>query len=360
MTQLKPDDLERYSRQIVLEEIGFTGQGKIKGARVLLVGMGGLGCPTALKLAGMGVGLLRIVDRDVVSRSDLHRQYLYTSSDIGVSKVEAAERRIHQLNPDVEVDARPVALSPSNSRELVRGMDVVIDGLDSIGHRYTLNRACIDEEVPYVFGAAIELQGSASTILPGRTACVECFYPGLEESLLDRCAVVGVHQSILGIVSGIEVFEATRVITGKQPTLAGRLFFADLASLSFESIEVKRENTCPSCGEGKRNVENVPKGIVVEESCGRDGRGTYVVNPPKMLSVDVAKLAFILKKEGYRIVSEGKFSIGFDCNPKITLNILRSGTGIAQVSPPRLDEDREEVLSSYRKTLSRIGIELQP
>ncbi|MEM4165410.1 MAG: HesA/MoeB/ThiF family protein [Nitrososphaerales archaeon] len=347
-------DIERYARQISLYDIGLEGQLKIRDARVCLIGVGGLGCPTALQLTGLGVGYLRIVDRDTVSKTDLHRQYLYTTSDVGLPKVEAAHRRLKALNPDVEVEPIPEALTPWNAKRLIDDVDVVVDGLDRISYRYVLNRACVDLKIPYVFGAAIELMGSATTIIPNETACLECIYPSVSDDSLDKCAVVGVHPSILSIVSSIQVSEAVRVITGKKPHLASKLLFADLSAPSFDFIEVSRSEVCGVCGSNRR-LEEPRSEVWVEESCARDGRGTFFITPSQTRVLDLDSLKSALTLKGYRNVKRSLMAVSFDHGPRLRVHILRSGAAVVQVSPPREEGDREEAYQAYLKALDLVN-----
>ena len=343
-------DFERYARQISLVEIGLEGQRKLRSARVCVVGVGGLGCPTALQLTGMGVGYLRLIDRDTVSKTDLHRQYLYTTSDVGLPKVEAAVKRLKDLNPDVEVDPIPEALTPFTAKRLIEGVDVVVDGLDRITPRYALNRACLDLKIPYVFGAAIELMGSATTIIPEETPCLECIYPSLNDENLDRCAIVGVHPSILSIVSSIQVSEAVRIIIGKKPQLAGKLFFADLSATSFDLIDVAKSQECLACGK-RRAVEEPSFSVEVEESCARDGRGTLFITPSQPKPVDLGRLEEVLKLRGYQNVKRSLMAVSFDYTPKMRVHILKSGLAVVQVAPPRQEGDKEEAYKAYLAVL---------
>lgn len=193
----------------------------------------------------------------------------------------------------------------------MKGCDVVIDGLDTLSARYIVNRACIEENIPYVFGGGIELRGNATTIIPKTTACLECFYPGIDDRLLDRCAIVGVHPSILGIISSIQVYEATRLIVGKKPNLMDRLLYVDLPTLTFETITIKREEGCPACGVSPVALEERMEPLLVEESCGRDGRATYHITPSKPLELDVRKLERVIEKNGYSLYKKETFRWAF-------------------------------------------------
>lgn len=170
--ELSNKELEYYSRQIVMAELGYNTQLKLKDSKACLLGVGGLGSSAAMQLAAMGVGYLRIVDRDVVELTNLHRQHLYGVDDVGYPKVEAAAKRLQNLNPYITIEPLPLSVNQTNAENIVRGMDVVVDGLDSMAARYAINRACTKLGVPYVFGAAIETTGNLSTIVPGETACL--------------------------------------------------------------------------------------------------------------------------------------------------------------------------------------------
>lgn len=352
---LSDEEFDVYSRQIALEDIGYDGQLSLRRAKVCIIGVGGLGCPSALKLAAMGVGKLRLVDRDVVSRSDLHRQYLYDVESVGLPKVEAAARRLSKLSPNVEVETIPESLSPRNARELVRGMDVVLDGLDMVRPRSWVNKACVDEGVTYLFGAAIEMFGNASTIIPGKTPCLECFYSGLSDESLDRCAIVGVHPSVLAIISASQVAEAVSILMGKEPQLAGKLFYVDLRNFSFDTIQLARSQKCDVCGEGK-GLEVSSEARPVEGGCGRDGRGVFTVLPPSATEVDIQRLAKRLDERGIRVGAMGNLGITFDYNDSIKLSVLKSGLTIMQVSPKSRIRDEGDALAAYRRIASEISL----
>ncbi len=358
LSNLNDQEIERYARQITLQDIGLEGQIALRKAKVSLIGIGGLGCPAALQLVGLGVGSLKIVDRDIVSKSDLHRQYLYTSEDIGLPKVEAAFNRLSKLNPDVKIEAIPESFSSSIAHDVLGDSDIVIDGLDRMAPRYILNRACVDIGIPYVFGGALELRGNVFTIIPGETACLECIYPGIDDDRMDRCAVVGVHPSILGLISSIQVSETTRIITGKKPHLAGKLWYADLSNLSFDLIPITRVDECSACGSEKGNSEII-NASSIEETCARDGRSTFVIKPKNKIDIEIPLLGKKIEVLGYRLITKSKLGISFEYNARIKVNILKSGIGIIQVAPPRSDDDRRQVVESYNLSLHELGIKEQ-
>jgi len=343
----------------MLDEIGFSGQLRLKQAKVCIVGLGGLGAPTAQKLAAMGVGHLRIVDRDVVSPSDLPRQYLYDADSIGYSKVEIAAKKLGMLNPNVKFDPVPASVTSSNGYEIVKGVDVVIDGLDSIETRYLINRACVNLGVPYVYAGAIESQGNASTILPGKTPCLECIYPGLEDETLPKCSIVGVHPSILSIVSGVQVSEAIRLLTGRQPELLNKVLLIDLETLSFDKVKLTRHEKCPVCGEKPSEPPAPLKDRFFEEECARSGKRTFVLTPKKHVDVDLKELLETLQARGTKISAKGNLCLTFDYDSELTVSVLKTGIMIAQLSPQkRLADPRQEIIEMYHSIMGRdLGID---
>ena len=270
------EEVEYYSRQMVLNEIGSAGQLLLKRAKVCVVGLGGLGSPLSVQLASMGVGHLRVIDRDIVEISNLQRQHLYGVDVIGYPKVEAAAMRLRRLNPFVEIEPVPMSLSSENAEKLIGGVDVVVDGLDRMAPRYALNRACVKLDIPYIFGAVLTHIGNVTTIIPRKTACLECFHGGINDDSLPTCAVVGVNPSIINIVASIQASEAVKIILGRAPSLENTLLFCDLSSLAFERIALARAETCPVCGLKPKARASPIEREPVEEICGRDGRRVFI------------------------------------------------------------------------------------
>ena len=349
--ELTDEELETYSRQVVLADIGYDGQLKLRNARVCLVGVGGLGSPVALKLVGMGIGFLRVVDRDIVSRSDLHRQYLYDADSIGMPKVEVLFQKLSRLNPDVTLDPVPESLNSINAEDLLKGMDVVIDGLDRPEPRYIINRVCNKLKIPYIFGAAIEAFGNVSTILPGQTFCLECFMPGLQDEDLPACGVVGVHPSVLGIISSVQVSEAVRVLTDREPKLYNKLMYVDLREFEFNILDIPMLESCRVCGITPEGVPQAVEDRFFEETCARDGRRNFVISPKKRLDLDMHRLGATIEKQGLGIKTSGRWGITFEKSDTITACILKGGIMIAQ-TPPRLEDNfKTEVVEIYKSIL---------
>jgi len=346
--QLSDKELEIYSRQIVLADIGYDGQLKLRNARACLIGVGGLGSPVATQLVGMGIGFLRMVDRDIVSRSDLHRQHLYDVDCIGLPKVEIAQQKLGKLNPDVKIEAIPESLNSINAEELIRGMDVVIDGLDRPEPRYLVNRICNQFKIPYVFGAAIEAFGNVSTLMPGQTFCLECFMPGLKDEDLPVCGVVGVHPSVIGIVSSVQVSEAVRLLIGLEPKLFNKLLYIDLREFEFKILEMQSVDYCRVCG---THPDGLPEEIIdrlFEETCARDGRRNFVLSPRQRMNIDLGKLAKLLKKRRFPIQCAGQLGTTFNAAGGIQACILKSGIMIAQTPPDTKAEIKERVFEVYQ------------
>ena len=216
--KLSSVELDRYSRQVMLEEIGYNGQLKLKNARVCVVGCGGLGNPIITRLAAMGVGTLRIIDRDVIELSNLPRQIMFDDMDVGQVKVEVAARKLSKMNPECVIEPLAVSINDYTALDVVQDCDVVIDALDSVNARYALNMACMKYEIPFVTGAAVGVSGQAFTILPRDSACYHCMFPSLDEDSMPTCRIEGVHPAILSIIGGVEVAEAVKVILGKNPS----------------------------------------------------------------------------------------------------------------------------------------------
>jgi len=354
--KLTNEDLQRYSRQIMLEEIGFTGMEKLRDSKICVIGVGGIGNPIVTQLTAMGIGKLKIVDRDVIEISNLHRQHLYTENDIGKVKVEVAVERLKGINPTVEIEAVPVSVSKYTAESIIKGFDVVIDALDSIDARYALNDACVKFDIPFIYAGALGMLGSVCTILPNKSACLRCIFPALAEDDMPTCSTEGVHPSILYLVSGVQVSETIKIITGQQPTLVNKLLYIDLNELSFDKIHVFRQEECPSCG-SKKEIEEVKliaqQQLIIEELCGRDsGKRTYTVTPSE-LSSPISLIGIVKNAEalGYQVKTKGNLGITAISNNagKLSVSFLTSGAATIVGA-----KDEEDALSIYNTFVKEI------
>jgi molybdopterin/thiamine biosynthesis adenylyltransferase/rhodanese-related sulfurtransferase len=247
---LTPADRERYSRHLVLREIGVAGQEKLKAARVLVIGAGGLGSPSALYLAASGVGTIGVVDCDSVDVSNLQRQVIYDTASIGAPKAAAARARLLALNPDIELVAHQVELRADNVLQLFERYDVVLDGTDRFGTRYLSNDACVILRKPLVSAAIHRFEGQAMTYVPDRGPCYRCLFPAPPgEGLVPNCAEAGVLGVLPGVLGTIQATEAIKVIVGAGEPLLGRLLTYDALAMRFEEFRFKRRADCAVCGD---------------------------------------------------------------------------------------------------------------
>ncbi|MEX0862858.1 ThiF family adenylyltransferase [Nitrosopumilus sp.] len=349
--ELSPKELDRFSRQVMLEEIGYTGQLKLKNSIVCVVGTGGLGNPITTRLAAMGVGTLRIVDRDVIELSNLHRQTMFDEDDVGQIKVEVAAKKLQKLNPDCKIEALAVSVNDYTALEVVQGCDVVIDALDSVNARYALNKACVHFGIPFVTGAAVGVSGQAFTVLPKKSACYYCMFPSLDEDSMPTCSIEGVHPSILSIVGGIEVAEAVKIIIGKKPSLSEKILHIDLENLDFNSTRTFRAEECPICGTGKLDVVEKQE-LILEELCGRNrGKRTYSITPTDTFDLDVGNVTLIAKEKGFVVDNQGDLGLSLRTND-LSVSFMKRGSAVV-VGP----KDESDAITLYK---SLIGKEFKP
>ena len=250
-TQLLTDaERARYSRQLLIPEIGQAGQRRLLDARVLLIGAGGLGSPAALYLAAAGIGVLGIVDDDVVDESNLQRQVLHTADRVGMAKTESAEMTLNALNPDVAVIRHPVRLDERNVEALVAAYDVIVDGTDNFETRYLLNDASVAHRKPVVHGSIYRWDGQVTTFVPYEGPCYRCLYPTQPpDELAPACAVAGVLGVLPGIIGLLQANEVIKLVLGVGETLAGRMLLFDAMTTSFDEIRLWRDPACPACGD---------------------------------------------------------------------------------------------------------------
>jgi adenylyltransferase/sulfurtransferase len=264
VSELSNEEIFRYSRHLILPDVGLEGQKKLKRARVLLVGVGGLGSPAALYLAAAGVGTLGLVDFDVVDATNLQRQVLHGTSAIGKRKLDSARERIEDLNPNVHVEAHETPLTSRNALEIISTYDIVVDGTDNFQTRYLVNDACVLLGKPNVYGSIYRFEGQASVFATKDAPCYRCLFrepppPGLVPS----CAEGGVLGVLPGIIGTIQTTEALKLILGIGETLEGRLLLVDALKMRFRTLNLRKDPTCPACG-----THEITELIDYEEFCG--------------------------------------------------------------------------------------------
>lgn len=236
-------DRERFHRQISIDGFGEKGQESLSRARILVAGAGGLGCAACTYLAAAGVGLLRVVDRGEVELSNLNRQVLYGTDDIGKAKAPTLEARLRDVNPGVRYETFHAVITEESVSGMLNGMDLVVDALDNLPTRYVLNKACLDKGLPLVHGAVHGFQGQAMTVIPGRGPCLMCLFGGSEHT-----GLIPVLGTAPGIVGCIQATEAIKILTGLGTPLVGRLLLMDGLEMRMAEVEVARNPSCPHCG----------------------------------------------------------------------------------------------------------------
>ena len=240
---LTPNEQERYDRQIMIGEIGQKGQEKLKRSRVLIAGGGGLGSPVAIYLTAAGIGMIRMVDHDHVTLSNLNRQVLHWEEDIGRRKVDSARAKLRHLNREVEFEGLAETITESNVSKLVTGCDVIVDAMDNIPTRYILNRCAIEKHIPFFHGAVNGFEGRVMTILPRETACLRCLYRGPVPQ--EKFPVIGVTPAVVGSIQATEVI---KYLVGMGRLLTNRLLIYDGLQASFSEFTINRNPHCDHCG----------------------------------------------------------------------------------------------------------------
>ncbi len=249
MRDYTQEQLERYSRHILLKDVGVEGQDKLLDGKVLIIGAGGLGSPAALYLAAAGVGTIGIVDGDRVDLSNLQRQIAHFTKDVGVWKAESASEKMSAINPDVEVIQYNQFLNASNIRDVIKGYDFVIDGTDNFATKFLINDACVFENIPFSHGGILRFDGQTMTIDPNQSACYRCVFntpPPVD--LVPTCSQAGVLGAIAGMLGTIQAAEALKFLTGAGTLLTDKLLIFDALSMDFRTVKIKKNADCPVCG----------------------------------------------------------------------------------------------------------------
>jgi adenylyltransferase/sulfurtransferase len=286
--QLTRDEILRYSRHLIMPEVGMEGQLKLKQARVLCIGAGGLGSPLALYLAAAGVGKLGIVDFDVVDFTNLQRQVIHGTNDVGRSKLDSARETLREINPFVEVKGYETRLSSENALEIFRDYDIVADGTDNFPTRYLVNDACVLLGKPNVYGSIFRFEGQVSVFHAEHGPCYRCLYPEPPPpGLVPSCAEGGVLGVLPGIIGCLQAMEVIKLILGRGDPLIGRLLLFDALGMKFRELKLRKNPGCPICGDHR----TITKLIDYEQFCGI--RGEEHLEPtrvPEITPADVKKM----------------------------------------------------------------------
>jgi molybdopterin/thiamine biosynthesis adenylyltransferase len=275
---------EFYSRQVILNELGWKGQRKLAKSKVAVVGVGGLGTVSSLYLALAGVGYLRLIDQDTVETPNLHRQILFSLNDLHYPKVEIAAERLEKFNPLLETEPISENVNVSNVERLLAGVDIVVDGLDNMMTRYAINRTCINLGITYVFGAAVGIEGNLSVFAPPETGCLECLLPNMSDEDLLTCDTRGVLGATPGIIGAMQAMEAIKVLTGMGSPLKGKLMVCDFNDMYFTTVDTAKAANCPACHGALASLGRRERLVWL---CGQD---TANINPEKSLELNLNKV----------------------------------------------------------------------
>ena len=285
--ELTNEEIRRYSRHLILPEVGLAGQKRIKAASVLCIGAGGLGSPIAMYLAAAGVGKLGIVDFDTVDYSNLQRQILHTDADVGLPKAESAKETIHGINPHCEVVIHNTRITSQNALDLIRPYDIVVDGTDNFPTRYLTNDACVLLKKPNVYGSIFRFEGQASVFAPHLGGpCYRCLYPEPPPpGIVPSCAEGGVLGVLPGIIGCIQATEILKLVIGKGTSLVGRLLLVNALDMNFKELKLRRDPQCPICGEHP----TIRELIDYEQFCGVVAEPENSGNPDEVTVQDMKK-----------------------------------------------------------------------
>lgn len=252
------EHLERYSRHILLQEVGVEGQEKIMGAKVLIVGAGGLGCPVALYLAAAGIGTIGIIDNDVVDLSNLQRQIAHFTKDLNIAKVDSAAEKIKAINPAAQVNTYKEFLAADNTRDIIREYDFIVDGTDNFPTKFLVNDACVMENIPFSHGGILRFDGQTMTILPNDSSCYRCsFRTPPPPDAVPTCSQAGVLGAIAGMLGTIQAAETLKFITDTGELLTNTLLSFNAKTMNFRKVKLKRQANCPVCGKNPTITELV-------------------------------------------------------------------------------------------------------
>jgi len=293
LPELSNEEIARYSRHLIMPEVGIEGQRRLKAASVLMIGTGGLGAPTGMYLAAAGVGRIGIVDFDVVEESNLQRQIIHGTKDVGRRKIESARDRLRDINPYIEIETHEARLTSENALRLFRNYDVVVDGTDNFPTRYLVNDACVLTGKPNVYGSIFRFEGQASVFWAEKGACYRCLYPEPPPpGLVPSCAEGGVLGVLPGIIGALQANETIKVLLGAEGILINRLLLFDAWQLKFRDLKLKKDPACPVCGDNP----TIKELIDYEEFCGLRPQPGATVNQPKLEEIGALELSQRLRR----------------------------------------------------------------
>lgn len=334
---------EFYSRQVVLKELGWKGQQKLAKSKVAVVGVGGLGTASSLYLALAGVGYLRLIDQDTVETPNLHRQILYRMDDLHYPKAEVAAERLEKTNPLLKVEPISENVNAANVEKLLAGVDCVVDGLDNLLTRYLVNRACVKLHIPYVFGAAIGIEGNLSVFAPPETGCLECLLPNLSDSDLLTCDTRGVVGATPGIIGTMQAMETIKILTGIGSPLKGKLMVCDFNDMYFTTIDIAKGANCPACQGISANLERRERLVWL---CGQN---TVNINPEKPLDLSLNEV-YEAVRQRFKVRVKSHLAIIFD-HEDLEVSLFNGGRMLIKNV-----QNEKTALKAYREILKKLNI----
>jgi molybdopterin/thiamine biosynthesis adenylyltransferase len=334
---------EFYSRQVILNELGWKGQRKLAKSKVAVVGVGGLGTVSSLYLALAGVGHLRLIDQDTVETPNLHRQILYSLDDLHYPKVEVAARRLEKLNPLLKAEPISENVNAGNVEKLLEGVDLVVDGLDNMMTRYAINHTCVKLGITYVFGAAIGIEGNLSVFAPPETGCLECLLPNMSDEDLLTCDTRGVLGATPGIIGAMQAMEAIKVLTGMGSPLKGKLMVCDFNDMYFTTVDTSKAANCPTCHGAIAPLERKEKLVWL---CGQN---TANINPEKPLKLNLNEVYEIVR-QWFKVRLKSRLAIIFDYED-LEISLFNGGRMLIKNV-----ENEKKALKKYREILKKLNI----
>jgi molybdopterin/thiamine biosynthesis adenylyltransferase len=332
--KLKKDQRERYSRMLALRDFSENDMVTIMNTTVAMLGAGGLGSPALRLLAAIGFGRIRIIDRDIVELSNIQRQTVFNTNDIGKPKAEAAAENLETMNPQVQFDPICVSVDEENVFDLLKGVDIILDGLDSFKARRAVNKASVSLKTPYVFAGAVEYYANLTTFVPGRTGCLQCVMGNAQDNPENTCARVGVSPTLLSIAASIEANEALKLALGREPDLANRLMTIDTSTLSFDFFDIGKAVDCDICSRPQEAPVSKQNEPIVTQLCSQ----SFNVSPGKLLKIDLESLAKKLDSE-YSVKRMSRFLV-VNINPEIRVTIMPAGNIIVKGAANAIEASR--------------------
>jgi len=332
-----------YSRQVILNELGVEGQQKLAKSKVAVVGVGGLGTVSSLYLALAGVEHLCLIDQDTVETQNLHRQILYSPDDLHYPKAEVAAKRLEKLNPLLKAEPFSENVNAGNVEKLLAGVDLVVDGLDNMATRYLINRACMKIGIPYVFGAAIGIEGNLSVFAPPETGCLECLLPNISDNDLMKCDTRGVVGATPGIIGAMQAMEAIKVLAGIGSPLKGKLMVCDFNDMYFTTVDTSKAANCQACKGIQSPIGQQEKLVWL---CGQN---TANINPEKPLKLNLDEV-YNTARQQFKLRLKSHLALIFDYG-NFEVSLFNGGRMLIKNVP-----NEEVATKAYREILKKLGI----